>query len=89
LTATPFACRELVELVTEYLDGALPAVVVETVEEHLQGCDGCAAYVRQIRVAVYTLGATPAPVLDPDFCARLQVAFRTWSRGSDEMGEGP
>jgi anti-sigma factor RsiW len=74
-----FACRDLVELVTDYLEGALAPEVHAAVEEHLRGCDGCTAYVAQIQATVDALGETTAPPLDPQLCARLEAAFRTWS----------
>jgi MFS family permease len=43
------ACRQLVELVADYLDGQLPEDVMADVEEHLAGCDGCTVYLSQIR----------------------------------------
>jgi anti-sigma factor RsiW len=60
-----FACRDLVELVTDYLEGALAPEVHAAVEEHLRGCDGCTAYVAQIQATVDALGETMAPPLDP------------------------
>ncbi|RKQ84911.1 putative zinc finger protein [Solirubrobacter pauli] len=49
-------CRELVELVTAYLDGVLPAQERERVDLHLAGCDGCTAYLAQIRATIAVLG---------------------------------
>jgi len=72
-------CRDLVELVTDYLDGALEPGVHAVVAEHLRACDGCAGYVGQLRTTIAALAATPSPALDPMLCARLLVAFRTWS----------
>ena len=46
------ACRELVELVTDYLDGALPPEWRQGLEEHLGECDGCSDYLRQIRAVI-------------------------------------
>jgi MFS family permease len=43
------ACRQLVELVADYLDGQLPEDVMADVEEHLASCDGCTVYLSQIR----------------------------------------
>jgi predicted MFS family arabinose efflux permease len=54
--AAEFACRDLVAKVTAYLDGALPGADGRTVEEHLAGCPGCAAYLDQIRATVARLG---------------------------------
>jgi hypothetical protein len=49
------ACRELVYLVTDYLDGVLPADWRAGVERHLAACDGCTAYLQQIRVTIDAL----------------------------------
>lgn len=49
-------CRELVELVTDYLEDALPARERETVEAHLRECDGCTAYLTQLRATVALIG---------------------------------
>jgi MFS family permease len=43
------ACRQLVELIADYLDGLLPEKMMADVEDHLAGCDGCTAYLSQIR----------------------------------------
>jgi hypothetical protein len=48
-------CRELVELVTGYLDGALPDDWRARVDEHLSGCDGCTAYIGQIQTTILAL----------------------------------
>jgi anti-sigma factor RsiW len=77
-------CRDLVELVTDYLDGALGPGEQAVVAEHLRACDGCAEYVGQLRATIAVLAATPSPVLDPVVCARLLAAFRTRSGGRDE-----
>ena len=38
---TAIACRDLVELITAYLDGALPPAMTASIDAHLVGCDGC------------------------------------------------
>ena len=50
-----FACKELVELVTDYLDRVLPPDRRDEFQAHLAGCDGCVEYVRQIGVTVRAL----------------------------------
>jgi anti-sigma factor RsiW len=55
-TADEVTCRELVELVTDYLEGALPPRTLSHVEEHLVICDPCAAYVEQMRTTIAWLG---------------------------------
>ncbi len=79
MTTGPLVCRDLVELVTDYLEGALLPAVHAAVDEHLRGCPGCLAYLTQMRATVDALRATQPPPVDPEFCARLAAAFRTWS----------
>jgi anti-sigma factor RsiW len=54
------SCRELVELVTDYLEGALSPEDVARFEAHVAGCPGCAAYLEQMRttIAVIRAGAS-------------------------------
>jgi anti-sigma factor RsiW len=49
-------CRELVELVTDFLEGTLSADDRERLEAHLEACDPCVEYVDQIRATVALLG---------------------------------
>ena len=65
----------MVELVTAYLDVAQDTAMRRRFEQHLQGCDGCAAYLEELRVTVATLGALADEQLDPTFRARLIEAF--------------
>lgn len=72
-------CDELVELVTEFLDGALDPATERRVTDHLALCDGCATYVAQFRTTVDELGHLPAgQVADLPASARaaLLTAFR-------------
>ncbi|MDA0183621.1 zf-HC2 domain-containing protein [Solirubrobacter phytolaccae] len=48
-------CRELVELVTVYLDGVLPAHEREHVDAHLKQCEGCTAYLAQVDATLVVL----------------------------------
>ena len=78
------ACAEIVELVTEYLDGALPADLRTRVQAHLAGCDSCAEYLDQIVQTSALLRAAAAGgdgetvALSDDACATLTEAFRDW-----------
>jgi anti-sigma factor RsiW len=53
--ARQLSCRELVELVTDYLEGVLDPARVEALDAHLAGCDGCDTYVEQMRQTVAAL----------------------------------
>jgi hypothetical protein len=75
-------CRELVSLVTEYLDDALPADERALFEAHLEICLGCRNHLEQIRVTVETTGRLRERDLPADFRDRMLTAFRTWSRAS-------
>ena len=59
-------CQEIVELVTDYLEGTLDPDMTAEVEAHLQLCDGCDTYVKQIRATVHALGKVPVESLSPD-----------------------
>ena len=49
-------CIELVELVTEYLEGSMPAEQRARFEEHVSGCDGCTTYLEQFRTTIRLTG---------------------------------
>lgn len=71
------ACREVVELVTAYLEDALGAVDRERFEEHLVFCDGCANYLEQMRTTVRLTGSADL-VLPAALESRLLQAFNDW-----------
>ena len=79
--ADPLVCREFVELVTAYLDGALPRGERLRMEAHLAGCDGCDGYLEDFRLIVRTLGRTPPPPPDPHTRETLLRAFRELRAG--------
>ena len=60
MTPRDIACQELVELVTEYLEGALPPDEVAAVEQHLSDCDPCLRYLHQMRSTAAALGVVPS-----------------------------
>ena len=70
------ACRELVELVTEYLDDALDPSERARVDAHLTDCDGCTTYLDQVRATVAATRGLPAEPVPPALLARLLDAFR-------------
>jgi anti-sigma factor RsiW len=72
------SCRELVELVSDYLEGALPAHDHSRFEAHVAGCGHCAAYLRQMRETLALLGTLPADALSRAAEDDLRVAFREW-----------
>ena len=78
--ADQLSCQELVELVTDYLDDALPLADRASFEAHIAGCDGCTGYLEQIRVTIALAGTLAPEQLDPAAEATLLEAFRDWKR---------
>jgi anti-sigma factor RsiW len=73
-------CRELVELVTEYLERTLPPDERTRFELHLAICPGCAAHVTQLRATLGTAGRLSKRSLPDEARDRLLSAFRDWKR---------
>ena len=77
-TVMEISCQELVELVTEYLEGALPPAERARFEAHIVPCDGCRKYLEQIRKTIELTGRLTPEQLDPQAEAALLGAFRQW-----------
>jgi len=77
--ATDLECRELVELVTDYLEDALPAAERARFEAHLGECEGCRRYVEQIRTTLRLARAAPTETEIANMDALLE-AFRRYKR---------
>ena len=75
------SCRELVELVTEYLEGRLPAEEHARFERHLDDCAGCRVYLEQMRQTIRALGHLGEDSVQPAARNRLLRLFRDWKRG--------
>ncbi len=78
--AEQLSCQELVELVTDYLEGALPPDARAMFEEHIGRCTGCHEYVRQMRTTIELTGSLTPEDVPPDAVERLLDAFRDWQR---------
>jgi anti-sigma factor RsiW len=75
--AAQLSCQELVELVTDYLEGTLDEGRVAALDAHLLGCGGCDAYVEQMRQTVAALrGLGPVEPLSADTREALLAAFQ-------------
>jgi anti-sigma factor RsiW len=72
------SCRELVELVTDYLEGTLDRRTRSRFERHISGCPHCTAYLDQIRETVRLTGMLREDQLEPRAREELLAAFRTW-----------
>ena len=74
------ACTEEVEIMTDYLEGALPASQVERLERHLETCPGCTAYLEQMRTLAGSLGALRGDSIPGELRDDLLAAFRNLRR---------
>jgi predicted anti-sigma-YlaC factor YlaD len=79
LPISELTCREMVEVVSDYLDGALTDHDRALFEQHLVLCDGCTAYLDQMRRTVALVGRLRDDVLGRPGRDRLLETFRAWT----------
>jgi anti-sigma factor RsiW len=74
------SCQEVVEVITDYLEGALGPEEAALFEQHVNFCDGCEWYVDQMRATIETVGRIEEADVPPAMRATLLAAFRDRSR---------
>jgi predicted anti-sigma-YlaC factor YlaD len=79
MTSQGLTCHEVVELVTDYLEGALPDDIRRRVEDHLSVCDGCTRYLDQMRETIRLTGMLTEDQIPEDQKTALLDAFRSWA----------
>ncbi len=79
------ACQQAVELVTDYLEGALDRRARRRFERHLANCPNCTAYLEQIRSTIALAGTLAPEDLSPEARADLVDLYRRWRT----EGDGP
>jgi anti-sigma factor RsiW len=72
-------CAEVVEVITDYLERRMPPHDRERFEEHLALCDGCSAYLEQMRLTIATTGRLRVEDIPFTLEERLLAAFRAWN----------
>jgi anti-sigma factor RsiW len=72
------ACVEFVELVTDYLEGVLPARERRALGQHLRTCDGCASYLEQMRETRHLTGRLKAEDVHHEGVESLMAVFRAY-----------
>jgi len=73
--STPLTCKQVVELATDYLEGALDRHTCQQFEDHLAVCPDCGAYLDQVRQTINVLGAVAPEQLSPATRDGLMKAF--------------
>jgi anti-sigma factor RsiW len=78
--AQHITCQEVVELITDYLEAALPSDEASLFEQHLNLCEGCVRYVAQVRTTVAVAGRLTPQDVPVETRERLLAAFRDWKQ---------
>jgi anti-sigma factor RsiW len=76
-------CQELVELITDYLENALPRKQRRHLARHLAGCANCTEYLDQMRTTIASTGRLRANDLNVEMLAELTSVFRHWQDEAD------
>lgn len=78
---TEMTCKELVDLVTDYLEGTLTDDIRTRMDRHLSGCEGCTNYVEQMRQTIRLTGKVREENLTTQQRDDLLRLFRDWKKG--------
>jgi len=78
MSVDELTCKELVEVVTDYLEGHMPAEKRLLLEEHVAVCSGCQTYFAQMRATIRTTGTLREDDLSSDARDALLKVFRDW-----------
>jgi len=74
------SCKELVEVITEYLEGTLPEAERARFDYHLGLCPGCQTYLDQMRLTVRVVGRLSEESIAPEARNEFLKAFRNWQK---------
>lgn len=78
-TLPEMPCQELVEVITEYLEGGLSATDRIRFEAHLDECGPCRRYVEQLKAVAAGARRLRPEDIPPDTREALLAAFRGWA----------
>ena len=81
MSTEELTCKEVVEIVNDYLEGALSPQERVRFDEHLAVCDGCTHYVEQMRETIRLSGMLTEEQVPVEQRERLRQAFRDWKTG--------
>ena len=73
------SCKQLVDVITDYLEGAMPPGDRARFESHLDACPYCVTYLEQMRATVDALGELSEESLSEEARDQLLQAFRGWA----------
>ncbi len=75
---SPLVCQEVVELVTDYLEGTMPPRDRARFENHIADCPNCRRYLAQMRTTLAVLGRIEAEAVAPEAMDELLELYRRW-----------
>lgn len=78
VTDYDLTCRELVEVITDYFEGAMGAVERARLERHLSECAGCQAVVSQFRTTIEVTGRLTEDQVSEEQRVAMRDVFRRW-----------
>lgn len=76
-------CQQVVELVTDYLEGALSPADRRRFEAHLATCPNCTEYLAQMRATIALTGTLTPADLTPEMRAEFTALYRRWRADTD------
>jgi anti-sigma factor RsiW len=76
-------CQEMVELITDYLEGALSRSQRRRFDAHIAGCEHCAEYLEQMRATIRLAGRLSAEDLTPEMQEEFAELYRQWRSEGD------
>jgi anti-sigma factor RsiW len=78
-------CKELVELVTEYLEGTLPGPERRRFDKHIAGCGACTNYLEQMRQTIQSCARLTEETIPPEAKEELLGLFRDWKNSGQNL----
>jgi len=83
------SCREITELLIDYVEGDLPETRMITMQQHICGCVPCAYYLETYHATIEATHALPDEPLPPEFEARLRQVLESWQAESSGVASSP
>ena len=78
-----FVCQEMVELITDYLEGTMGRSQRRRFEMHLEKCENCTEYLHQMRATILASGRLREQDLTPEMREEFGALFRRWRSGEE------
>lgn len=82
-------CREITELIDDFIDGRLSLWVRVKFQVHVGMCEHCREYLRQLKLTRDSLGKLPEPEMSPAVRDELMARFRDWKQNPSSRDPGP